>query len=55
MLVDAKIGKDDCRDGSKGGGDAPLKLEKYDFFSHEIPQTFSRLPPLGAILLKYAP
>ena len=36
----------------------PLKLEKICFlaynrdFSHEIPQIFSRLPPLGAIFLR---
>jgi hypothetical protein len=42
------------RGGSRGGGGRtrrapPLKLEKIRFFSHEIPQKFSRLPPLGAI------
>ena len=37
----------------------PLKLKKYDFlwqnrdFSHEIPQKFSRLPPLSAIDLDF--
>ena len=40
----------------------PPKIgKKYDFlaqnrdFSHEIPQIFSRLPPLGAIFLSASP
>jgi hypothetical protein len=36
-----------CKQGwIQGGGAPPLKLEKiWFFFSHEIPQKFSRLPP----------
>jgi hypothetical protein len=41
---------------------APLKLEKnmifwrkIVYFSHEIPQKFSRLPPLGHIFLRVPP
>ena len=49
--------------GSRGGGGGtrrapPLKFEKIRFFgdfSHEIPQKFSRLPPLGAIFLSAPP
>jgi hypothetical protein len=47
------------RGGYKGG--APKIGKKYDFlaqnrdFSHEIPQQFSRLPPLGAIFLSAPP
>jgi hypothetical protein len=50
------------RGGSRGGGGhpaPPLKLEKIwfygvksCFFLHEMPQTFSRPPPLGAIFTR---
>ena len=52
------------RGGSRGAhpARAPLKLEKnmifwrkIVYFSHEIPQQFSRLPPLGDIFLKAPP
>ena len=39
-------------EGGVPGARPPLKLEKIRFFgvfSHEIPQKFSRLPPLGPI------
>ena len=49
------------RGGSRGGS-PPLKLEKklifwrkIVIFLHEMPQKFSRLPPLGAIFLSASP
>jgi hypothetical protein len=36
------------------GARAPKIRKKYDF-SHEIPQEFSHLPPLGAIFLSAPP
>jgi hypothetical protein len=45
------------RKGDLGGGGAPISKKIWFFgdFSHEIPQIFSPLPPLGAIFFKYAP